>query len=128
MTSSPSAIVQTQSLRFNDKFSRCMSKECIDKDKRHESGQGLNPNSALDQGLNPASSNSRAESQIVQVTSSSIECIGVVPGSVSYSLEGQCDLQDVNQYHNTVQIGLGANSASEQNSPGADLVVGSSLV
>ena len=88
----------------------------------------MNLNSALDQGLNPASSNRRAESQIVQVTNSNIESSGVVPGSVSYSLEGQCDLQDVKQHHDRVQVGLGANSASEQNSPAADMVMGSSLV
>ena len=121
-------IVQTQTLSFNDKSSSCISRECIDNDKRHESGQGLNLNNDLDQGLNPASSDRRAESQIVQVNNSNIESSGVVPGSVSCSLEGQYDLEDVNQHYDTVQVGLGVNFAPEQNSPGANMVVGSSLV
>ena len=98
-------IVQTQTLKSNS----CIPKECIVKDKRHEFGQRLNPNTDLDQGLNPASSDRRAESQIVQVTNSNIESSGVVPGSVSCSLEGQYDLQEVNQHYDTVQFGLGVN-------------------
>ena len=95
-----------------------MSEECTDKDKCHESGQGLNPNSALDQALNPASSNRSAESHSGR---------GDVPGSVSTSPGRQYELRDVNQYHNTVQVDLGANSATEQYSSGAKMVVGSSL-
>ena len=50
------------------------------------------------------------------------------PGSVSTNPKGKCELRDANQYHNTVQAGLGLNPSVEQYSSVADLVIGSDLV
>ena len=81
-------------------------KQCTDKCKDQESGQGLNPHSALDQGLNSASGNNSVESLNVQGIKSVAECSENVRGMVSITLQGQCEAQELNHYHDTVHIGF----------------------
>ena len=61
-------VVQPQSLRFNDSPDINRPNECTEKDICYESGQGLNLNSVLDQGLNLSSNQTSGSSHRAQST------------------------------------------------------------
>ena len=101
--------------------------ECTDKDSCYESGQGVNPNSALGQGLNLMSNKMSAGSHSGQSTESIVETSKDIPGRGSATNERQCELPHVTLSNNTAQVDLGVNPATKLCSSAAKKVVGSSL-
>ena len=99
-------VVQPQSLRFNDTSDTYRSDDCTDKDNCYESGQGLNPNNALNQGLNLMSNKMSAGSHGGQSTKFIVETSKDIPGRVSATNKRQREFPHITLCNNTAQVDL----------------------
>ena len=121
-------VVQPQLLRSNDIPDKHRSDECTAKGICYESGQGLNPNSVLDQGLNPSSNKINNNSHRAQSTRLVVETRKDIPVRVNAPQESRQEFKHVTLCNNTVQADLGMNPASKLCSSAATKVKGSSIV